>query len=110
MKVILNGIEYAFAQEYQRVSTTEKYGSEIEISGNGETNNNKVIPFEFPIPSGINQSYVGRYSEFFWGLEAKINIAWSSDIVARTVIEIIQLIQWKLSRMRSTNIQLLETN
>jgi hypothetical protein len=87
MKITLSGIEHAFAQGFQRVSTTEKYENMIEISGSEE--NDQGIPFEFQIPNGINQSYMGRYSEYFWGLEAKINIAWSSDIIARTIIEII---------------------
>jgi hypothetical protein len=89
IKIILSGIEYAYAQGYQRVSTVEKYENKIEISGNTENNNNSVIPFEFQIPSSVNQSYTGRYSEYYWGLEAKINIAWSSDIIARTIIEIV---------------------
>ena len=37
----------------------------------------------------VNQSYRGKYSEYFWGLEAKVNIAWSSDMNARTLIEIV---------------------
>lgn len=89
INIILSGIEYAYAQGYQRVSTVEKYENKIEITGNTENNNNSVIPFEFQIPSSVNQSYTGRYSEYFWGLEAKINIAWSSDIIARTIIEIV---------------------
>jgi hypothetical protein len=87
MKITLSGIEHAFAQGFQRVTTIEKYENKIEINGNGE--NHAGIPFKFQIPNGINQSYIGRYSEYFWGLEAKINIAWSSDIIAKTVIEIV---------------------
>jgi hypothetical protein len=41
------------------------------------------------IPQDVNQSYIGKYSEYFWGLEAKVNIAWSSDLIARTIIEIV---------------------
>jgi hypothetical protein len=37
----------------------------------------------------VNQSYTGMYSEYFWGLEVKLNIAWSSDIIARTIVEVI---------------------
>ena len=87
MKITLSGIEHAFAQGFQRVSTIEKYENKIEINGNGE--DDADIPFEFQIPNGINQNYIGRYSEYFWGLEAKVNIAWSSDIIARTIIEIV---------------------
>ena len=48
-----------------------------------------AVPFEFQIPNRLNQSYEGKYSGYFWGLEAKLNIAWSSDIRARTIIEIV---------------------
>ncbi|MDQ3718258.1 MAG: hypothetical protein M3311_03790, partial [Thermoproteota archaeon] len=96
MKITLNGIEYAFAQGLQRVSTIEKYDKNIELDrienlGNNDnkTSTNTVIPFQLEIPQGVNQSYVGKYSEYFWGLDAKVNIAWSSDINARTIIEIV---------------------
>ena len=90
MEIILNGIEHAFAQGLERVSTIEKYERKIAIDQNGrDNNNNNTIPFEFQIPNRVNQSYTGKYSEYFWGLEAKLNIAWSSDINARTIIEIV---------------------
>jgi hypothetical protein len=90
MKITLSGIEHAFAQGFQRVNTIQKYEKNIELNGIGENdNNNIIIPFEFQIPNGINQSYIGKYSEYFWGLEAKVNVAWSSDINARTIIEIV---------------------
>lgn len=91
MKLTLNGIEHAFAQGLQRVSTIEKYEKNFELDRNenlGDNDNNTAIPFKLEIPQGVNQSYVGKYSEYFWGLEAKVNIAWSSDINARTIIEI----------------------
>lgn len=87
IKITLSGIEHAFAQGFQRVSTIEKYENKIEVSGSEK--NDQGILFEFRIPNGINQSYIGRYSEYYWGIEAKINIAWSSDIIARTIIEIV---------------------
>jgi hypothetical protein len=90
IKITLSGIEHAFAQGLQRVSTIEKYDRNIELNGNqirGKDDNN-AIPFEFEIPEGVNQSYIGKYSEYFWGLEAKVNIAWSSDLIAKTIIEI----------------------
>ena len=90
MKITLSGIEYAFAQGLQRISTIEKYEKNIELNGNYNRGiNNNIIPFEFHIPEGINQSYIGKYSEYFWGLEAKVNVAWSSDIYARTIIQIV---------------------
>ena len=91
MKITLSGMEHAFAQGLQRVSTIEKYEKNVELDGNEnlEKIDNNAIPFQFEIPRGVNQSYIGKYSEYFWGLEAKLNIAWSSDINARTIIEIV---------------------
>lgn len=91
MKITLSGIEHAFAERLQRVSTIEKYDKNIELNENqiGGKNENNAIPFEFEIPRGVNQSYIGKYSEYFWGLEVKVNIAWSSDIIAKTIIEIV---------------------
>jgi hypothetical protein len=91
-KITLSGIENAFAQGLKRVSTIEKYEKNIELNRNenvGNNNRNNTIPFELEIPQGVNQSYIGKYSEYFWGLEAKVNIAWSSDINARTIIDIV---------------------
>jgi hypothetical protein len=91
MKITLSGMEHAFAQGLQRVSTIEKYEKNVELDGNENLDkiDNNAIPFEFEIPQGVNQSYIGKYSEYFWGLEASLNIAWSSDINARTIIEIV---------------------
>jgi antitoxin component of RelBE/YafQ-DinJ toxin-antitoxin module len=94
MKITLSGVENAFAQGLQRVSTIEKYEKIIELNGNEnggneDDNNDNTIPFEFEIPQDVNQSYLGKYSEYFWGIEAKLNIAWSSDINARTIIDVV---------------------
>jgi len=92
MKITLTGMEHAFAQGFQRVSTIEKYEKKIDLDGDqirAKNENNNLISFEFEIPQGVNQSYIGKYSEYFWGLEAKVNIAWSSDLIAKTLIEIV---------------------
>lgn len=91
MKITLSGIEHAFAQGLERVSTIEKYDKNIELNENltGGKNDNNALSFEFEIPEGVNQTYIGKYSEYFWGLEAKVNIAWSSDLTAKTIIEIV---------------------
>jgi hypothetical protein len=88
LKITLSGVENAFAQGRQRISTIEKYEKNIGLDEYGE-NNNRSVAFEFQIPDKVNQSYTGKYSEYFCGLEAKLNIAWSSDINARTIIEVV---------------------
>jgi hypothetical protein len=51
MKMTLSGIECAFAQGFQRVSTIEKYEKKIELGENENGGNNaNTIPFEFEIP------------------------------------------------------------
>jgi hypothetical protein len=87
MEIILSGIEHAFAQGLDRISRIEKFERKIGLDQNARDNN--TIPFEFQIPKRVNQSYTGKYSEYFWGLEAKLNIAWSSDINARTIIDVV---------------------
>ena len=91
MKITLSGIEHAYAQGLQRVSTIEKYDKNIRLNENQIDGKNDInaIPFELIIPQDVNQSYIGKYSEYFWGLEAKVNIAWSSDLIAKTIIEIV---------------------
>lgn len=90
LEITLSGIEHAFAQGHERVSRIEKYEKKIDLDRNGGNDfDDYTIPFEFPIPNNVFQSYAGKYSEYFWGLEAKLNIAWSSDIIARTIIEIV---------------------
>jgi hypothetical protein len=87
MEIILRGVEQAFAQELQRIATLEEYKKNIKLENEGHDYN--TIPFEYQIPDRVNQSYKGKYSEYFWSLEAKLNVAWASDITARTIIEVI---------------------
>ncbi|MDQ3903529.1 MAG: hypothetical protein M3247_07810, partial [Thermoproteota archaeon] len=90
MRVTLSGIEYAFANGYERINAIENYQKDVEIDRTeSSTNKGRRIPFEFQIPEGVNQSYVGKFSEYFWGLEAKVDVALSSDINARTIREVL---------------------
>ena len=79
------------AQGLERVSRIEKYETKIELGENegNHFDDNKTIPFEIQIRNNMYQSYTGKYSEYFWGFEAKLNIAWFSDINARTIIEVV---------------------
>jgi Arrestin (or S-antigen), N-terminal domain len=101
ISITLYGIERAVAQGLQRISTVEKYESNIRIGADvniaddiirnseNNSNNNASFPFEIQIPYNANTSYIGKYSEYYWGLEAKINVPWSSDIYARSIVEVV---------------------
>ena len=89
-------IENAVAQGPQRITTVEKYENKIRIGANDNSkdvivnsDNNYTVPFEIQIPYSANTSYVGKYSEYYWRLEAKIDLPWSSDIYARSMVEVI---------------------
>ena len=85
------GVGYCNCLKYVDLQKGQKYDKNKELDGNhiGGKNGIDAIPFELVIPQGVNQSYIGKYSEYFWGLEAKVNIAWSSDLIAKTIIEIV---------------------
>jgi hypothetical protein len=48
-----------------------------------------MITFETQIPQNAKRSYIGRFSEFYWILETKIDIPRRKDILVNTVIEVI---------------------
>ena len=62
-----------------------------KIKGKIEWNkdNNNVIQFETHIPKEIRRSYIEKYSEYYWLLEAKVDIPWSDDLSACTIIQIV---------------------
>ena len=41
------------------------------------------------IPKEIRRSYLGECSEFYWLLDAKVDIPWSDDLYDRAIIQII---------------------
>jgi Arrestin (or S-antigen), N-terminal domain len=90
IKITLSGIEHAFAQGLRRISTIEKFEKNMKLNPH-EINQGSgtMIQFDFQIPNDVHQSYNGKYSEYYWGVEASVDIAWSSDIKARTIIEIV---------------------
>jgi len=55
---------------------------------NTNGHNNLFIPFELQIPEDANRSYAGKYSEYFWGFDAKIDMGLSKDLHAKKLIVI----------------------
>lgn len=91
MKIILYGIEHAFAKGERKSRIMEKYKRNIELKPDiqwGKTQD-ITLSFEFQVPEGIKKTYRGKYSEYVWQLEATIDIGWSSDLIAKTIIDII---------------------
>jgi hypothetical protein len=108
-QIILKGSEYAVGQEGSEIEIDTGFG--ISFSYNrknkkGEKKKemttktqeykigiewNKVdsMPFELSLPTEIKKSYTGKFSKYFWILEAKLDIAWSKDLHVETGIEII---------------------
>ena len=65
--------------------TTKTQEYKIDI----EWNKGDSMPFELSLPTEIKKSYTGKFSKYFWILEAKLDIAWSKDLHVETDIEII---------------------
>ncbi len=111
VEISINGIEYAYAEGYERITQMERYVQKAHLKKDGEpeeerrerrlsntksyendmassSSNNPSFPFEIKIPESVNRSYAGKYSEYFWGLDAKINLGLSKDLHAKKLIEI----------------------
>ena len=90
-ELILGAIEFVQAQgKKKRTEIFPNY--EEKVKGKIEWNkddNSSIIPFETHIPKDIKRSYLGKYSEYYWLLEAKVDIPWSDDLSARTIIQIV---------------------
>ena len=90
-ELILGAIE--FVQSQGKKKRTEIFPNYKEkIKGKIEWNkddNSSNIQFETHIPKDIRRSYLGKYSEYYWLLEAKVDIPWSDDLSARTIIQIV---------------------
>lgn len=88
VEVILGAIEFVQAQGVKkRTEIQPKYKEKIEWNQAG--NNSTIVPFEMHIPKEIRRSYLGEYSEYYWLLEAKLDIPWSDDLYDRAIIQII---------------------
>jgi hypothetical protein len=87
IEVILGAIEFVQAQGVKkRTEIHPKYKEKIEWSQAGDSS---TVPFEIHIPKEIRRSYLGEYSEYYWLLEAKVDIPWSDDLYDRAIIQII---------------------
>jgi hypothetical protein len=88
IQTILGAIEFAQAQrKKKRTEIFPKYEQQT-IKWN-EGNNSGVVPFEVHIPKEIRRSYLGKYSEYYCLLEAKVDIPWSDDLYDRAIIQIV---------------------
>src|SRR5215217_146372 len=86
VELILGAVEFVQAQgKKKRTNIYPNYKEEIEgkIEWNKDDNSSN-IQFETHIPKDIRRSYLGKYSEYYWLLEAKVDIPWSDDLSART--------------------------
>jgi hypothetical protein len=45
--------------------------------------------FEIDITKGVKRSYIGRFSEYFWEIDAKLDMPWAKDLHLKKIIDII---------------------
>jgi sporulation-control protein spo0M len=88
VELILGAIEFVQAQgKTRRIGICPNYKEKIEW--NKGDNSSSIIPFETHIPKDIRRSYIAKYSEYYWLLEAKVDIPWSYDLYDRAIIQIV---------------------
>src|SRR5215212_169932 len=89
-ELVLGAIEFVQAKGKKKrtdiLNYKEKIKGKIEWNKDDNTSN---IQFETHIPKDIKRSYLGKYSEYYWLLEAKVDIPWSDDLFVRTIIQIV---------------------
>ena len=66
--------------------TSENIKKEIKYD---KDNKDNTITFEIQIPQNAKRSYNGKWSEYYWLLETKIDISGGSDIHANRIIQVI---------------------
>jgi hypothetical protein len=91
-ELILGAIEFVQAQGLsKRTEIRPKYKEKIEWNKGSDSSSSSsaVVPFKMHIPKEIRRSYLGEYSEYYWLLEAKVDIPWSDDVYDRTIIQIV---------------------
>jgi hypothetical protein len=92
-ELILGAIEFVQAQGLsKRTEIRPKYKEKIEWNKAGDNSSGSssaVVSFKMQIPKDIRRSYIGEYSEYYWLLEAKVDIPRADDLSARTIIQIV---------------------
>jgi len=90
IEITLKSLEYATAQGRHQMSAIQKYLKIIDWKmGKGEEGKNIIIPFDIQIPQEAIKSYVWTLSEYYWVLEAKINVKFGPDLHAKAMVTVI---------------------
>ena len=79
-------VEYAAAQGYSQ--STELTPAFMEIPAT-QLRNNQPVNFQIPVPPEAVSTYIGKISSLQWVLECNLDLAWATDITARTDIIVV---------------------
>jgi len=82
----LSGVEHP---RWGRIGSIMLENIKKEIKYDEEDNKDSIITFEIQIPQNAKRSYSGKYSEYYWILETKIDISGKPDIHANRIIQVI---------------------
>jgi len=80
-KIQLYGVEFPKWGRGRQTSGIVK--KEISLVG---YDSNDMIPFEMEVPHDAKRSYSGRFSEYYWILESKVDVSGKSDLRANRII------------------------
>jgi hypothetical protein len=90
MERIKKAIIQLYGVEYPKWGRTRTISESIkkEIKYSEGKNKNDTITFEAEIPQSAKRSYSGKFSEYYWILETKVDISGRSDIHANRIIHV----------------------
>jgi Arrestin (or S-antigen), N-terminal domain/SpoOM protein len=83
IQILLTATEYATASGQTKTNIIDERAHNI-----AQWEYNKSLPFEIRIPQTAPKSYVGRYSELYWTIKAKVDMPMGFDLNASSRIEI----------------------
>ena len=84
IQILITATEYATASGQTKTNTVDERTHII-----AQWEYNKPLPFEMRIPQSAPKSYVGRYSELYWTIKAKVDMPMGFDLNASSRIEIL---------------------
>ena len=84
IQILLTATEYATASGQTKTNIMDDLAHNI-----AQWEYNKSLPFEIRIPQTAPKSYVGRYSELYWTIKAKVDMPMGFDLNASSRIEIL---------------------
>ena len=85
----LDSVEFELLNTHNMSISIKKNPSMQKKIKYDEDGKDNTIAFEMEIPQNAQRSYSGKFSEYYWSLETKVDISGGYDIHANRIIQVI---------------------